>query len=129
MRLSWVLFGVLAVLMSMAGAAVAQQPAAASPTITANGYGSANPEPVDRNSEKSIAAAVERAERAALPLAVTEARERAALIAKASGLTLGSLISVGDLPNAAYGPFYLGGTFGPGKYCGTIRPVKVTRTK
>lgn len=129
MRASWVL-GVSVALAAVPGSAMAQE-AVPQTAITATGYGSAKPVPVDRNSEKSIAAAVERAEKAALPAAVEQARERAAQLARAAGLTLGRLISISDPPASPYGPFGYAppGAFGPGQFCRTVGGIRVTRDR
>jgi uncharacterized protein YggE len=114
-------------------AAVAQaQDTAPAPqrTLVASGTGQAKPTPKDRNDNASIAAAVEKAEAKALPLAVADARAQAQALAGATGVTLGALLSVsnGATANGFYGPVYYGfnGTFGPGKFCGTIRSRRST---
>ncbi len=103
-------------------AAHAQAPAQL--TVEAFGTGSAKVEPRDRTDNASIVAAVDRAEQAALPLAINDARAHAAELAPPVGFTLGPLISVSNASQT--GPFVVGpwgqdGTFGPGRYCGTVR--------
>jgi Protein of unknown function (DUF541) len=102
----------------LAGALLAAFPTAsvAASTITALGSAQVGVEPKNRNSNTSIARAVERAERAAVPLAIRDARQYAAIIARASGLTLGPLESVKQeiSPFGFYFP-----NFGPNRYCGT----------
>lgn len=108
-------------------------PAAAadqSKSITATGVGTVKVVPTDRKSESSIEKAVDVARKAGIKLALKQAHEYAELYAKASGLTLGSVISVSDATSQGisgygfyggppYGPFY--GPFGPNKYCGILR--------
>jgi len=108
-------------------AAQAQAPAK---SVTSSGTGSAAVKPDDRTSNASIKAAVEAAEAAAQPKAIAAAREDATRLAAASGLTLGGIVSVSDVPNV---PFYYGpysnytGTFGPGKFCGVVRSSHIKR--
>jgi uncharacterized protein YggE len=100
-------------------------------TVTAIGAGRVT---VDRDvakNSRAIQAAVDAARDKAIPLAMRNAREEAARVAAASGLTLGAVVSVsepqpspffGGPVGAAYGA---DGTFGPGKFCGTIRtPIR-----
>jgi uncharacterized protein YggE len=114
-------------------AAVANAQEATTPparTLVATGNGSVKPVPQDRDSSKSIAAAVAKASGKALPLAVADARQQAAALAAATGVTLGALVTVTNSgpSNSYFGPIFYGvdGTFGPGQYCGTIRTRKVT---
>ena len=85
---------------------------------------------VDRDvaqNSKAIGAAVEAAHDRAVRRAIANAREEAARMAAAGGLTLGALVSVAEVqPNPFFGGQIGGayggdGTFGPGKFCGTIR--------
>jgi uncharacterized protein DUF541 len=115
------LIAALAVAAAAPSAAQAQQPAPAR-TVEAQGVASVKVTPRDRQRESSIRAAVEAAEDKALPLAVAEAREYAAKLAQLAGLTLGEIVSIGQTPSVPYGPFFgPAGTFGPGRFCGTIR--------
>ena len=101
-------------------------------TIVAAGAGQVAVTPTDRTSNDAIATAVEQAYQAALPKALADAREDAHALATAAGLTLGALLSASDAPNSPYyGPFGGPGfgTFGPGKFCGTIRRAIIKRTK
>ena len=101
-------------------------------TIVAAGTGQVAVTPTDRTSNDAIAAAVKQAYDAALPTAVEDGREDAQQLAAATGLTLGDLLTVSNAPNAPYfGPFGgpAFGTFGPGKFCGTVRRAIVKRTK
>lgn len=98
-------------------------------TVTATGTGQVKVKPKDRQNNASIAAAEKAAQKAAIPLAIKDAKADALLYAAAAGLTLGSVLSVSDAVNN--GPFYgppsfAQGPFGPGKYCGTRR-ILVTK--
>ncbi len=110
--------------------AEAQAPPAKS--VTTIGIGTASVKPKDRKSNASIKEAVEAADTAARPKAIASARERATELAQAAGLTLGGITSVSEASNVPYyGPFgvpyALQGTFGPGKFCGTIRSSHLKR--
>lgn len=122
-RVVWSVIAVLFVLAALAPGALAQAPAK---TVAAQGTASVKVKaPSDRKHEGPIRKAVEAAEAKALPLAVANARENAANLARLSGLTLGAIVSVSNTPASPfgyYGPFY--GTFGPDRYCGTIRQAK-----
>lgn len=121
--------------LACAATAAAQQPA--SPglqpnTITVTGTGAVAPSPSDRKSNASIAAAVEAAERAALPLAVRDGQARASRLADLSGMTLGALLAIAEAqpsPYGFFGPFGQIGTFGPGRFCGTLRTPIYVKTK
>jgi hypothetical protein len=117
--------GATAVLL-LAPSASAQAPATAN-TITAIAAGRVA---VDRDvaqNSKAIGAAVEAARDRAVRQAVGNAREEAARVAAAGGVTLGALVAVAEVqPNPFFGGQIGGayggdGTFGPGKFCGTIR--------
>lgn len=106
-----------------AAPAVAQQPAAGK-SVQVVGVGEADVKPENRRNNASIQRAVDEAEAAALPRAFEAARMRAAELARLSGLTLEEITAVSDVPTSPYGPFGFGpleGTFGPGRWCGTIR--------
>ena len=108
--------------------AVAQQPAPGR-TVGASGVASVKVKaPSDRTHEAPIRAAVEAAEDKALPRALVDARSKAADLAKLSGLTLGAIVSISDTQSSPYGPFFYG-TFGPDRFCGTIRTAIVKRSK
>ena len=77
--------------------------------------------PSDRKHEAPIRAAVEAAEAKSLPRAMAAAREKATTLARLSGLTLGAIVSVSDAQVSPYGPFGFYGTFGPDRFCGTVR--------
>jgi Protein of unknown function (DUF541) len=111
----------------LAPSASAQAPAPTANTITAIAAGRVA---VDRDvaqNSKAIGAAVEAARDRAVRRAIANAREEAARMAAAGGLTLGALVTVAEVqPNPFFGGQIGGayggdGTFGPGKFCGTIR--------
>ena len=109
-----------------ASPAAAQAPASPAPhTITVTGTAQVEPKPKDRKSNESIKKAVAKARREAIPLAIGNGQGRAATLSKLSGLPLGALISISSaspVPGPFYGPYFgEDGTFGPGRYCGTVR--------
>jgi Protein of unknown function (DUF541) len=114
----------------LVGTAEAQAPPAKS--VTTIGIGTASVKPKDRKSNTSIKEAVEAADTAARPKAIASARERATELAQAAGLTLGGITSVSEASSFPYygpfgAPYALQGTFGPGKYCGTVRSSHLKR--
>jgi hypothetical protein len=115
----------------LAGTASAQAPATPAPgTITAVGTASIKPTPDDANSNDSIAAAVRQAKRTAIPSAVSDARNRAVLLAAAGNLKLGALLGIADVPSSPFfGGFGQDGTFGPGRFCGMVSRYRTTRSK
>jgi uncharacterized protein YggE len=94
-------------------------------TLVATGTGQAKVTPADRRDNASIAKAVEEAEAKALPAAIADAKANAQALATAAGVTLGGLVSISDQVAAPgyFGPFYVNGTFGPGRFCAKIRTV------
>lgn len=119
----------VAVGLAAAGPAAAQQQQQQPSTITATGSATVKPEPADRMSETSIAAAVREAKKKLLPLAVAAARARAVEIGQATGLTVGAVQSVSDAP---FSPFFGNnfgeeGTFGPGRFCATVGRFRLIR--
>jgi uncharacterized protein YggE len=111
-------------------AARAQAPPAKS--ITTIGIGTASVKPKDRKSNASIKEAVEAGDAAARPKAIASARERATELAQSAGLALGGITSVSEASNFPYygpygAPYGLQGTFGPGKFCGTVRSAHLKR--
>jgi uncharacterized protein YggE len=100
---------------------LAQAPAT---TLTSSGLGQSATEPDNPHSETSIREAVEAAEAAALPKALTDARTHAAALAAAAGVTLGPLLSISDAPANAFPFYYQLGTFPNGHYCGNVRRTK-----
>lgn len=125
---------VIAILLGTTPAIAQPATSSTAQTITATGTAQKRVVPKNRNSNASIAAAVEKAHRASIAGALTQAHEYAELYAKAVGMTLGSVISVSDAQNGFYGPGPFFGPFGPGRFCGTItrvvvRPVKGQKPK
>ena len=113
-------------LVSAVAALTAAAPATADQTksVTATGSAQTKVIPKNRQSNSSIAAAVEAAHQAGIPAALKDAHSYAMKYAKAAGLTLGTIQSVSDASNNgfAYGPVF--GPFGPNQYCGTVhRPI------
>ena len=99
-------------------------------TVAAQGAASVTViKPKDRTHEGPIHAAVEAAEAKALPRALSAAREKATTLARLSGLTLGAIISVSDAQVSPYGPFGFYGTFGPDRFCGTVRTAIIRTDK
>jgi hypothetical protein len=109
-------------------AASAQAPAPGR-TLTATAVGRVK---VDRDvakNSRAIGAAVDAARDRAVRLAIANAREEAARLAAAGGMTLGAVVSISEPTPSPFfgGPAVYGsdGTFGPGKFCGTIRtPIR-----
>jgi uncharacterized protein YggE len=115
----------------LAAVANAQAPVAQPDrTLVAAGLGTVKVTPKDRTSNDSIVAAVKAADAKALRRAVADARDQAAKLAAAGGVTLGPLVSLANSTSNGgvfYGPYYgTTGTFGPGKFCGTVRTRSVT---
>jgi len=112
-------------------------------SVTATGTAEVKVTPSNRHSNASIVAAVEAAEKQAVPGALSAAHAKALLYAADADLSLGSVLSVSDaMDNTIFvGPYGVDsdiGPFGPDKYCGTerigvLRKVdgrnKVVRTK
>jgi uncharacterized protein YggE len=121
--------------LASAGPAAAQAPTPPPPaplpptTVTVTGTGTVKPTPLNRRDNASIAKAVARAKTAAAPLAIADGRARATNVAALNGLRLGTLLAITEGPTGASPFFFVGpyggqdGTFGPGRYCGTIRRV------
>jgi uncharacterized protein YggE len=126
---------VIAILLGTTPAIAQPATSSTAQTITATGTAQTRVVPKDRNSNASIAAAVERAHKASIAGALRQAHEYAALYAKAVGMTLGAVLSVSDAQNNFYGPGpFAVGPFGPGRFCGTItrvigRPVRGQKPK
>lgn len=130
--------------LAYASPAAAQAPTNAPPppaplpptTVTVTGTGTVKPTPYNPKRNASIVRAVGKAKAAVGPLAIADGTVRAAKLAALNGLALGKLLAITEGPSGATPPFYFvgpyggqEGTFGPGKYCGTIRRAIVTRTK
>jgi hypothetical protein len=116
-----------------AGAATAAEtpaPPVGGATVTAIGTAAVPVRRPARLTDATIAAAVSVARDAAGPKAVVKAREEAERLAASLGLRVGALQSVAEQSNS---PFFfyggLDGTFGPGRYCGTIRRRVMHTTK
>ena len=112
------------VVASLVAALAIAAPAAADQSVIATGTAQVKVTPKNRNSESSIQAAVDAAHKAGIAGALKEAREYASQYAQASGLTLGSVVSVSDaLANGPgyYGGFGFFGPFGPNQFCGDFR--------
>lgn len=129
--------GIAAVVASLActvpATAQAQVPAPAPPTtVSVTGTGTVKPTPLNRRSSASIAKAVRDAKAAATPLALADGRARATNLAAQAGLVLGSLLGITEgsaSPFPFFGPSYgQEGTFGPGRFCGTLRVPIYRRT-
>jgi len=118
----------VAICVLSASSAQAQTPAPER-TVAAQGVASVKVvAPKDRAHEGPIRAAVEAAEAKALPRAIAGARENAAELARLAGLQLGPIVSISDAQSSPYGPFFgFYGTFGPDRFCGTVR-TSVFRT-
>jgi Protein of unknown function (DUF541) len=126
---------VIAILLGTTPAIAQPATSSTAQTITATGTAQTRVVAKNRNSNASIAAAVERAHKASIAGALKRAHEYAVLYAKAVGMKLGAVVSVSDAQNSFYGPgpFSIG-PFGPGRFCGTVtrvigRPVKGQKPK
>ena len=117
--------GLLAAL-SAAPSAVAQAPAAPE-TVTATATARVDVQRPTRLSDRTIAAAVERARRDLAPEALVLVRREAVALGYAAGVRVGRLISLQDSPLGPFGPFdyQAQGTFGPGRFCGQVARVRV----
>jgi len=87
--------------------------------ITVLGTGSARVLAPEDPTETEIAQAVAEARVRAFPAAVDRSREVAAAAASAAGLPLGPILGVAE-QTASLVP---AGRFGPGRYCGSVRPL------
>ncbi|HEY1507612.1 MAG TPA: hypothetical protein VGF93_01320 [Solirubrobacteraceae bacterium] len=127
----------LLVLVPVVAALAGSAPAVAdqtAKTVTATGNAEVKVVPKNRQSNASIKAAVEAAHRAGIADALHDAHGYALKYAKATGLTLASIVSVSDVPATGvgyYGPGGFFGPFGPNQYCGTIHRaiIKVVNGK
>ena len=112
-----------------AAPAAAQTPAPPPPlpptTVTVTGTGTVKPTPLNRKNEASIAKSIRDAKAAATPLAIADGRVRAARLATQAGLVIGPLLAITEGASGPAFPFFSPygqeGTFGPGKFCGTVR--------
>ena len=112
----------LAVCVLSASSAQAQTPAPER-TVAAQGVASVKViAPKDRTHEAPIRAAVEAAEAKALPRAMAAAREKATDAGPAVGPHARARSSRSPTRQTSpYGPFGFYGTFGPDRFCGTVR--------
>ena len=111
----------LAALVAAAPAAAADPPAH---SVTAIASSEVQVPQNTAKNDAAIAAAVAAALDKAAPDAIARAKIEAQKLAAASGWTLGEMTNVSELPPSPFGPYGnygQDGTFGPGKYCGTIR--------
>ncbi|WP_027007796.1 SIMPL domain-containing protein [Conexibacter woesei] len=120
------IFAFLAGCLAAAANAQAPAPTTQQRTLVAVGTGTIAVTPKDRNDNASIVAAVRDANDRALPAALTDARTQATQLAAAAGMTLGPVISLSNSGTSTagvfYGPYYgVAGSFGPNRYCGTIK--------
>lgn len=114
-------------LAAVAGAQTPVTPPPAQPSVVATGTGSVKVTPKDRTSDKSIQAAVDRAQATSLPLAFSDAKTQAGQLAAQAGVGLGALITIANGQGPIYyGPYGSTGSFGPGKWCGNVRTRSVT---
>ena len=120
-----------AVFAGLPATAVAQTPAEAT-TVTATGTASILVRRPAHPSDATIRVAVRAAQVQVGPAAVGDARQEAERLASALGLKLGALQSVTEQPAAPFVPFFpvngVAGSFGPGRYCGTVRRAAFRRT-
>lgn len=118
------LIGAVTTVVPATAGAQTPAPVSSQRTLTVTGTGESKPTSRDRKSNASIAKAVRDAERAAIPRALGNGKGRAARLAEQSGLRLLTLHSVSESapsPFGFHGPYGAQGTFGPGRYCGTVR--------
>ena len=121
------LFAFLAGCLAAVAGAQTSVPTPAQPTVVSTGTGSAKVTPKDRKSDKSIQAAVDHAQSSSLPLAFADAKTQAGQLAAQAGVALGALVSIANSPGPIYfGPYGSTGSFGPGKWCGSVRTRSVT---
>lgn len=112
------LFVSAAVLLAPAALAAGQDPVAGQ--ITVLGTGSARVAAPEDPTETEIAQAVAEARVRATPAAIDRAREVATAAASAAGLPLGAIVGLAE-QRESLAP---AGRFGPGRYCGSVRPLR-----
>jgi hypothetical protein len=89
--------------------------------VVASGNGGVLVRP-QRKTSASIRAALTRAQLAADPLALRDARHTAAGVARAAALQRGSLLALAEAPSRYFFPNLIAGTYGgPGRFCGIVR--------
>jgi hypothetical protein len=91
--------------------------------VVASASGSARVRARSRTSP-SIRAALVRAQLVADPIALGAARRSATSAARAADLPMGPLFALAEEPRQPFTQDILSGTFGPGRFCGTIRRVR-----
>jgi hypothetical protein len=94
--------------------------------VVASGSGTAQVRPRQRRSP-SIRAALRRARLAADPAALAAALARARGAARAAGLRTGPVFSLAEEPRQPFAQDILSGSFGPGRFCGTIQRIRFIR--
>ncbi len=116
------LLATAAALLAPVALAGAQEPVAGQ--ITVLGTGSARVLPPEDPTETEIAQAVAQARVRAMPAALDRARELATSLTSAAALPLGGILGITEQSASLAAP----GRFGPGRYCGSVRPLRtVTR--
>jgi hypothetical protein len=88
--------------------------------LVSDGDATAPVGPRDRRSSASIRRAMDAARVAAAPLALAEARTDADRLARGTGIPVGTLFSIAEVRRPFEDPG-AAGSFGPGRFCGTIR--------
>jgi hypothetical protein len=71
----------------------------------------------------AIRTAVDRARQRAVPSAIANARVQGERLARGGGVTLGEIVNIEEMVPPHFGHWAYGadGTFGPDKFCGTVR--------
>lgn len=94
--------------------------------VVASGSGTA-PVRATRMTSPAIRSALRRAQPVSDRTAVAAAVRRATGAARAAGLRRGALFSLAEEPRQPFSPDVVSGTFGPGRFCGTIRRATFRR--
>lgn len=120
-----------ALVLAAAPSALAQEAPPSGRTVTSAGTGQVKVRKPATLNDQTIRRAVAAAHASAVPKAVAAAQAEAQLLAAGASLTLGALQGVAEQPPTPFAPFSYGelGTFGPGRYCGTITRVTFHRTQ
>ena len=121
MRRSLAVCAVMLIPLAAAPSASAQAPTVPD-SISATATARVDVERPARLSDRTILAAVERARRGLAPEALRLVRREAVALGYAAGVRVGRLIALADSPLGPFGPFdyQAQGTFGPGRFCGTV---------
>jgi len=109
-----------AVAIAVPGATAVAQQTPVPGQITVLGQGSARVLPPQDPTETEIAQAVAAARMRAMPAALDRAREVASSVASAAGIPIGGVLGITE--QSASLP--VAGRFGPGRYCGPVRPLR-----